>query len=300
MTDSIFVYPFEGRALRFRVRPNTDDATIIQEVATSDYYSDGRALLTEHSTVIDVGGHIGSFSILSALRGARVVALEPVPYNFEMLNENVRLNGLQERVKAINAAVWSSTGEQTLGVADDSTGGSGFWYKKPTVPQIDVHTVRLSELMSAERIESCDLLKLDCEGAEYEILNSLEPETWSRIRAMVMEYHMFAGYTLEQLDKLLRQHGYLFAQRPLSLGSGYGYILAIRPPFALPPLEAVTVSLADSPYTRLPVLGNLWRWIRRPIHSLIAFYVNQLIARFNVRQQLMMAYLNLLAHSSED
>jgi FkbM family methyltransferase len=295
MTDSILTYTVEGRDLRFRVRPGTDDCNIIREVGTNEYYRNGRALLTPASTVIDVGGHIGSYSIFSALTGARAVVLEPVPANFELINENIRLNNLQDRIKAINAAIWSSAGEMSLGLADDSTGGSGFWYKKPTVPQLTVRTLRLSEVMTAEKIETCDLLKLDCEGAEFEILNSLEPEVWPRIRAIVMEYHLFAGYTLEQMDDLLRGHGYLFSRRALSPGSGYGYVLAIRPPLSFLPIPALTINLADSPYARLPVLGWLWRLARKPIHELIVFYLNQVIHSCNLQQQLTTAYLNVLA-----
>ena len=295
MTNSIFLYTVDGRTLQFQVRPGTDDADIVHEVATSNYYRDGRALLTGNSTVIDVGGHIGSFSIMSATVGARAIVLEPVPANFQLITENVRLNNLQNQVKAINAAVWSSAGEQSLGVADDSMGGSGFWYKKPTVPQIMVRTVRLSEVMAAERIETCDLLKLDCEGAEFEILNSLEPEVWPRIRAIVMEYHMFAGYTLGQLDDLLLNHGYLFSRRALTPGAGYGYVLAIRPPLPFMPIPPTTLKLADSPYARVPVLGFIWQRLRRPIHGLIAYYLNGVIADYNIRQRLTGVYLNTLA-----
>ena len=149
MANTTFSYAVAGgRTLQFQVRPDTDDTGIVHEVDTSEYYRDGRALLQAGSTVIDVGGHIGSFSIFSALVGARAIVLEPVPANFELITANIRLNNFQAQIKAINAAVWSSAGEQSLGVADDSTGGSGFWYKKPTVPQISVRTVRLSEAPS--------------------------------------------------------------------------------------------------------------------------------------------------------
>lgn len=302
MTDTLFAYHVPGRTLQFRVRPNTDDVNIVREVATSKYYCDGRALLTSGSTVIDVGGHIGSFSIFSALAGARAVIFEPVPANYNLISENIRLNGFQHQIKSINAAVWSSAGEKSLSVADDSTGGSGFWYKKTTVPQITVRTVHLSDVMAAEKIETCDLLKLDCEGAEFEILTSLEPDVWPRIRAIVMEYHMFAGYTLEQMDRLLRQHGYAFNRRPIQPGMGYGYILAVRPPLSVPPISPVSALLADSPYTRLPIIGRVWQRLRRPIHELITYYLNGVITDYNLRQDLMNIYLNILAqqHFQDD
>lgn len=295
MSDSTFSYVVDDCHLQFRVRPDSEDRNIVREVGTNEYYRDSRALLTQGATVIDVGGHIGSFSIMSAIVASRTIVLEPVPANFELIVENIRLNNFQDRIKAINAAVWSSAGERALGVTDDNTGGGGFWYNKPTAAQITVRTVRLSEVMAAEKIETCDLLKLDCEGAEFEILNSLEPEVWPRVRAIVMEYHMFAGYTLEQLDDLLSRHGYLLSRRPLAPGSGYGYVLAIRPPLPLLPIPLLTAEPADSPYAHVPVLGRIWQRLRRPLHELITYYLNNLIADYNLRQQLVTAYLNVLA-----
>jgi FkbM family methyltransferase len=250
--------------------------------------------LEENSVVIDVGAHIGSFSICSALKGARILALEPVPDNYELLVKNIRLNNLQGQVKLFNLAMWSSSGEQTLRIADDSTGGSGFYYNKDTAPAISTRCVRLEEFMDAEGIASCDLLKLDCEGAEFEILSAMGRETWNRVKTIILEYHLFAGYSLSQLQELLVDHGYLIATRPAGKGK-LGCILAVRDtPVMTPGLPTLDITSLDSPLTRWPVIGALWRLIRRPAHHLVLFYLNQMIASYNKYQERADVYLRLL------
>lgn len=81
------------------VRDGTFDTGIIQEVAYDPFYAMSRLLIDNNSTIIDVGAHIGAFSVLAAAHGARVVALEPVLENFQLLEENLRLNNLLGIVK---------------------------------------------------------------------------------------------------------------------------------------------------------------------------------------------------------
>jgi FkbM family methyltransferase len=226
-----------------------------------------------------------------------VLAVEPVPANHALLAENVQLNNLQTLVKVFRMAIWSSSCERSLNVADDSTGGSGFYYGKETAPAIPVRCIQLGELMDAEGVTTCDLLKLDCEGAEFEILNSLSQATWRRIDAIVMEYHLFAGYSLEQLWDCLTRQGFLVAVKPLEHVEGIlGYVLAVRP--SMPSLYQMSVTQAESPLTRLPIVGRLWRVARRPVHRLVVFYLNQLIAAYDRHQRRTYICLRLLSYQA--
>jgi FkbM family methyltransferase len=275
----------KGRRWLFHVRTGTGDADIVREVLHTDYYREARDLLPEDAVVIDVGAHIGSFGIFAAGQGARVWALEPIPANYALLKQNIELNHLESRVKPFNVAAWSGEGERMLSVADDSTGGSSFFYWNKAAPQIPVRCVSLEEFMHTEGISVCDVLKLDCEGAELQILSTLSPETWRRIRVVVGEYHLFADYALEQIQDLLSTHGFLLFTR--SEGT-IGYFLAMSTWLEVPapqPLSPISVTELSSPYTQLPVLGFLWQLLRRPLHGLIVFYVNQLISSYNENQR---------------
>jgi hypothetical protein len=111
----------------------------------------------------------------------------------------------------------------------------------------------------------------------------------------VMEYHLWGGYSLEQLQALLVEQGFLIDTQPLeSVGGILGHILAVRPPDTLPMLLPLDVTLAESQLTRLPLIGRLWCVIRRPVHGLIVFYINRMIAMVNQHQRGTCVYLRVL------
>jgi FkbM family methyltransferase len=302
--DIVTVTTRNRRSLHFKVRSGTSDSEIVQEVVTGPYYVQACDMLGDRPTVIDIGGHIGSFSLLAAARGARVIALEPVPENFRLLQDNVRLNGFEDQVIALNAAVWSSDGERGMRVTDENTGGSSLCYGRDTDRQIMVRCVRLEALMEAEGVVTCDLLKLDCEGAEFNILPSLSESCWSRIKAVLLEYHLLsgAGRSLEQLQSLFSTHGFLIASSPGTVPS-LGYVLAVRPPFTITTalMEPLDVALSEplSPLARMPLVRTLWRSVRLASHRLVVFYMNQMIAAYNQRQQQQDICLQLLSQQAQ-
>ena len=51
--------------------------------------------------------------------------------------------------------------------------------------------------------EDTDLLKMDCEGCEYKVLNSLVANDYSRIESMYLEYHNDVQNLPETLEKML-------------------------------------------------------------------------------------------------
>ena len=148
--------------------------------------------------------------------------------------------------------------------------------------------------MIAESIARCGLLKLDCEGAEFEILSTLTADTWERLGVIVLEYQLWARCTLAQLHNLWRTHGFWAATRP-SADPAYGFVLALRPADALTILPLLTPTEADSPLTRAPIVGSLWRAVRRPAHQFVVYYLNQLIAEQNCQQRRVHVYMRLLA-----
>jgi hypothetical protein len=72
-----------------------------------------------------------------------------------------------------------------------------------------VEAVTLAQVFEENRVDACDLLKLDCEGGEYEILDSLPTDLWPRIRRIRMEFHRGPeGWDSERLATLLKDRGF--------------------------------------------------------------------------------------------
>ena len=71
-----------------------------------------------------------------------------------------------------------------------------------------VPSTTLERIFLDNHVENCQLLKLDCEGAEYEILFDTSREILNRIQNISMEYHQVPEYTISDLTKYLKDIGF--------------------------------------------------------------------------------------------
>jgi FkbM family methyltransferase len=125
------------------------------------------------TTFVDVGAHIGT-SAIEALRNhgfETVVAFEPEAENFRILRTNVRMNGLEERVRAYNVAVADSVGTRLFNVRGGPGAATHSLVKEGgTGVPVSVTTLdRLVDEGTLDRLE-VGLLWIDVEGAEIEVL----------------------------------------------------------------------------------------------------------------------------------
>lgn len=150
--------------------------------------------LTTNMTVVDVGANQGFFSLYATSKGATVYAFEPCRGNFEILKRNVAKNYMEERVKLFNAAVTGKNGEVSLFVGLNAAGdilsesvSTAMWNEGSQTRSVESRT--LDSVFQDLHIARCDLLKMDCEGAEYEILQSMSQDCFRKIARIAMECH---------------------------------------------------------------------------------------------------------------
>ena len=147
------------------------------------------------SVTVDVGANIGMFSLYALSQGAIFVeCFEPCKESFNILKKNVKLNGFDKYVKFHNKAVSSEDGLLVSIPISSSP------YNKAT--KFDFNAVTKSEQIETISLETAlrsypeiDLLKMDCEGAEFDILPSLTPMFLDKVNEIRMELHG----SLEQL-----------------------------------------------------------------------------------------------------
>jgi len=174
---------------------------VIDEVLVLGQYSKG--LEPDSRVVVDVGAHIGTFTLLAALtmkrRGAQgvVVSVEPVSINYMLLLNNVKLNRLEHYIKPIKAAVASR--KTTIEVE---------WIGvKEKVQTITMHEI--VDLIKKLGYDSIDLLKMDIEGAELDVI--LNNSSWlDRVKRIVMELHpQIYGYSgVSKIVQKLKERGF--------------------------------------------------------------------------------------------
>jgi FkbM family methyltransferase len=165
-------------------------------------------------TILDCGSHIG-LSVAWFKRRfpkARIIAFEPDPQNFRLLQTNVALNGF-EGVELLNLAVSSRRGTARLfgdfGVAAPMASAHSLrqeWGTQRSQQWIFVNTVPLADYIAGP----IDYLKLDIEGMEMEVMKSIKQHL-HLIRAVGLEFHGTGGQACadeEDLVRLLRESGF--------------------------------------------------------------------------------------------
>lgn len=158
--------------------------------------------------IVDVGAHVGGFVCWAASRApaARIIAFEPEPRNFVDLEQNVARNNLERRVELVNAAVGAADGEIAFRVHEGDRQLSSVVVASGEA--ITVRCMNFDRYIRTSLDGPIDLLKMDVEGAEWDILYSLSEDIWARISRIVVEVHVFGGRGLREMEDLFQSKGY--------------------------------------------------------------------------------------------
>jgi FkbM family methyltransferase len=171
------------------------------------------------SIVIDVGAHIGRYTIIASKRvgpNGKVVAIEADPSNFEILNRNIKLNNLNN-ITSLNCAAYSKEGRLKLHLHSEGLGYTMYSTvmsnRLETGRFMEIKANTLDHLIESERIpsEQINWIKIDVEGAELEVLKGADHIlSKSNNISLLIEIHRLSGYiTLyEPIRELLSTRGF--------------------------------------------------------------------------------------------
>jgi len=198
--------------LTITIRQNYSDAMTVAEIYLDHCYAHGLTL-PSNPVVIDIGGFIGDFSLYAVkyLNARRVIVCEPSPRNWALLLKNIANNGYENLIEPVNKAVTADGRNTMMNIdAPDKCQSMVSAYDQGGQKLTTVPGVSLGELLRDHAPETVDLLKIDCEGGEFAILESIQSDEFSRIRNIVFEYHQIEGVwaKLESVKQRLRHEGY--------------------------------------------------------------------------------------------
>jgi FkbM family methyltransferase len=177
--------------LTVRVRRLSSDEHFVQNIIVNHEYTPPGFVIRESDIVVDIGGNIGTFALFAsrcAPKG-KVFTIEPNSENFELLLQNIALNQI-DNIVPTRAAVSGNQGKVKLFSSTEGGFHSLLEDRMHDPARYEVvDSVTLKDIFDQYRIERCNFLKVDCEGAEYEIFYNLPAEYYSRIDKIAMEYH---------------------------------------------------------------------------------------------------------------
>jgi FkbM family methyltransferase len=238
--DSILLYPIRRRLrggrnhIELRGGLSLDAPAeepllfLFREIWSADCYRLSELQVESGEVIVDIGAHVGVFAACAARRypQARVLAVEPSPRALPFLRRNITANALR------NAAVVPLACGDRCGAATLYRRGPDMMstlYAAPgTANGSSVQVATLDRLFEDHAVERCALLKLDCEGAEYDILLGAGKATLQRVARISMECHLNrADHEPAELEHFLRSSGFDVHTVP-TMDSVHLYLYASR------------------------------------------------------------------------
>jgi len=178
----------------------------IQQEMERDIYK-AKTYIQNHGVVIDVGANVGYFSlfVLKNFEKLKVIAIEPHPRNFELMKENLRDYSPELHQVALNGD--SGTIELFDFGEESSACHSIYHLGRSDAKPIEVQSITLEELMQRSNISHIDFLKMDCQGAEYQVFFTMRRSIQQKINYIAMEVHNSISNQHETIGKIPRALG---------------------------------------------------------------------------------------------
>jgi FkbM family methyltransferase len=221
-------HPGTGLEVYVRDGRGDQDQIMLKDVILDDIYGIRRYLYEKLKnvpirTVVDCGGHIGSFGMLVSryYPKTRLIAIEPNVDSANLYQLNMKLNGVKD-FKLVRAGISYNKDKNTIIVGDDSTAISmlvtkeeaekaihenyeGSWdlikcfgkecgrNRTYTLDHQGIATMTFEEFLEQENLKEIDILKMDCEGAECEVFLNCKKDTLNVAKVILCEFHYATG-----------------------------------------------------------------------------------------------------------
>ncbi len=179
--------------------PNAPGARVpAYEVLAEDSYELGwflGDLMDRPIHVLDIGAHAGTFAThLTGLHPTAVLdCFEPSPDTAAYLRRNVEANGRADRVTVHEKALAATTGTAVFDLWGPGSGMNRLVQDADLAGRgQEVATISFGDVIAATG--PADVVKMDCEGGEYDLVYASSPASWTSVQRVVLEYHGLARW----------------------------------------------------------------------------------------------------------
>jgi FkbM family methyltransferase len=184
----------DGQSYAMMARPSATakaDVWVLREVFVQEAYKEVLALLkTKNIRMVDIGANLGSFTIwANRMLGVReAFCFEPEPDSFRLLNFNLSMNDCFT-AKTMPCAVGGQARNIKIALNKSCPGATSIYAGNGSSESTMIQVIAFNQWLSEVGGEF-DLLKLDCEGSEWEIIAQTDPQAFARFRVVVAEVHL--------------------------------------------------------------------------------------------------------------
>ena len=194
----------EIKNIKFYHREGFSDHKTFNEVIGNDTYQKKGLKIGPDEHWMDCGGNVGAFTLLACSKGAKVTVYEPDPYNCEMIEKNLKLNGYQAEIK--QAALVSNDVKETYLFI----GNNNNVWRNSIVKKWNNKGLKVPCLNFDDEAQPFDYCKMDIEGAEMPIL-----ETTNKVfKKLVYEWSFDIDPSLPRFWKVIEKQMQAYKNMP--------------------------------------------------------------------------------------
>lgn len=196
----------DKKMLNVWYRPQTTDEKVIPEVLQKNVYQSRKYnfFLEPGDRWLDLGGNIGTFSLLCLNKGLNVVTYEPEPENFHLLLKNIETNFPKSKLfKCFPQAIGLTSAKMPLYICK----GEYNKYRHTLCPKRGRETIEVSVIPIAKIIQKyrINCIKIDIEGYEIELLEKIPLEDFEGIKKLVYEYSFDIDKSIPRFLKIVEK-----------------------------------------------------------------------------------------------
>ncbi len=206
MVKNISVFNIDGIELKFQDVSGSETLKwVVKEALIGDEYGIKTIDFGRNDVVLDIGANIGCVSIFLAKKypKTKIYAFEAHPVNYQSLIHNIKINDVHNIV-AFNKAVFSESNKVLMISLDEKNTGASSCFINKGGKELSVPTISLDDIINDFNITELKLLKIDCEGAEFDIIEGSKKLKDLKIDTLGMEVHGFMRNHGKDLDNLYK------------------------------------------------------------------------------------------------
>jgi FkbM family methyltransferase len=232
---SQFNHIMRANKLRLDFALNKEEITTLIGIFSTREYADWFPFY-QNAVIVDIGAHYGYFSSFASINSGphtKIVAVEPSSRNFSALKRNLEASGINN-VTPLHRAIAKTNGTISLSIGS-SVNNTIIATNVPCGRSVTetVQCETLEYLFRTNGLNHVDFVKLDCEGAEYEIFETTPQAIFDRITTLSMEFHDLKSekYNANWLASKLFDVGFdikKFEYSPTGVGKNFGKLIASR------------------------------------------------------------------------
>jgi len=170
-------------------KEDTSGIAMVWEVFIKKNYCPKGMEIKNNDLVIDIGSNIGIFSIYASMKSpkGKIYSYEPFKTHYNRFLKNIELNNLKN-INPNNLAVCRQKGKRELFINEKSSGMHSVIFKENSKNKAIINCTTLKDIFEINKIKKCNFLKIDCEGAEYEIIYNTPKNILCKIEKISLEF----------------------------------------------------------------------------------------------------------------